>query len=430
MDTYYPSNYIVKEELNEEEQVRSEDEESLVLSPNLGGQRIIDFASNRATDRNIIYFGQSFPSFSEVSMSVRKYESANRVRLSQKYFRRIAANPKPSNKDDYMLTENERKRFVYRWVDFCCTYFDELVIHGGNHLPAEGGEDTPSFGYTKKECPMRIRFQMRFREKDLTVSIFRESHDHEPPVPDPEKEHLNLPLLSEGINYDPASSSKQNRSHDLGPPSLTPVPKMLVKMRKRNSLKCNSVIEKAFIPKPPPLKKGSISVSTQSVFASNNKTTESESEDLDKVKLSAQTIIKNVHRYLHRTSAYGSNMKNGIVFTSPNPNIIKLTADLCNVDEKVVLDITSTNPIQKAVASTDNQCHISTSCYVDVKNSKKRNGSSSMSSMPKKTYKVSSGVLRLQHRPSDMHTDEEFDNQPCGNLPLEVIIKTEPDAQW
>lgn len=72
-----------------------------------------------------IKLGQTFSSFAEVSNAVRIYQIRHKVNLAQKYFRRIAANPKPTNKEDYSLSEEERKRFVYRWVDFCCKYFEE-----------------------------------------------------------------------------------------------------------------------------------------------------------------------------------------------------------------------------------------------------------------------------------------------------------------
>lgn len=81
-------------------------------------------ASSNSNANSSIYLGQVFQSFAKVSEAVRNYELENNVNLSAKYFRRIAANPKPSNKEDYALTVEERKRFVYRWVDFCCTYFD------------------------------------------------------------------------------------------------------------------------------------------------------------------------------------------------------------------------------------------------------------------------------------------------------------------
>lgn len=74
-----------------------------------------------------IKLGETFKSFGEVSQAITMYEMKHKVSLTQKYFRRIAANPKPSNIEDSMLSEEERKRFVFRWVDFCCTYFDDML---------------------------------------------------------------------------------------------------------------------------------------------------------------------------------------------------------------------------------------------------------------------------------------------------------------
>lgn len=75
-----------------------------------------------------IHLGQSFNSFEDVTQAVRRFECQHAVRLAPKYFRRIAANPKPSNVEDYQLTKEERNRFLYRWVDFCCTHFEAGML--------------------------------------------------------------------------------------------------------------------------------------------------------------------------------------------------------------------------------------------------------------------------------------------------------------
>lgn len=175
---------------------------------------------------------------------------------------------------------------------------------------------------------MRIRFQLRFKEKDLIISIFRDSHDHD--IPEGESPQP-IPTLPETDTPDASNIATMVTSiPDHSKKSVRPVPPLTLSTSLAGRIRSaqgqgghgHSFTQNS-LPRPPPLKKGGVGTSTSINISESLETYREFDQERTKGPQSIDGVVRNIYQYLCRLHSVGANSQADLLFATPNPDVRK-----------------------------------------------------------------------------------------------------------